>query len=264
MPVRPSTVRLLLPALVALTSVPSVAQDMMDQAIDQSMMAMSLYAGSVPIEEDVKRSLRCEQVAPLHHSPKCPGSGSPRAANKARPAPGQAISLGYRSTPAIRKQALDRFVERVSARDARQGAAVRTQLGRHDYDAVYRGIVAPFGLRGDDAGDSMAAYMLLGWMIANGSGDPRPADVRGVRSQFAGALSAGRAMADSGRRALTGEEYKILFVVLHAGWQSARKEGKLQPYADGVARMIRTQTGLDLRAVRLAPGGFVPRLGAAR
>ena len=63
-------------ALLAGAAAPGLAQDMMDQAMDQSMSAMSLYAGSVPIEEDVKRSLRCERVAPLYRSPSC---GGPRA-----------------------------------------------------------------------------------------------------------------------------------------------------------------------------------------
>ena len=59
-------------------------------------------------------------------------------------------------------------------------------------------------------------------------------------------------------RAALGEELKLLFVTLHAGWQSARREGSLDEYSRGVAALWRAQ-GDDLRGIRLTGAGFVAR-----
>lgn len=56
-----------------------------------------------------------------------------------------------------------------------------------------------------------------------------------------------------------GEEIVISFITLHAGWQSARREGKLQAYSDGVAAMFEKQTGNDLRALVLTNRGLEKR-----
>ena len=245
-------------ALLAGAAAPGLAQDMMDQAMDQSMSAMSLYAGSVPIEEDVKRSLRCERVAPLYRSPSC---GGPRATRRATPkaAPPRAApaALTYASTPDIQAQVRDAFVARVTARNAAHGRLLKAQFARHDYARVYDGLVRPYGLKGNDVGDAMTAYLLLGWTIVNGGGDPSPADLRGVRRQVGAALAHDRRLALPAQRAASGEEFKILFVTLHAGWQSALREGKLPAYAAGVAGLVRRQFGLELRGATLKDGLIV-------
>lgn len=49
---------------------------------------------------------------------------------------------------------------------------------------------------------------------------------------------------------------KLLYVTLHAGWQSAVKEGSTARYSDGIARIWRQQSGRDLRALSLTNAGF--------
>ncbi|WP_185965027.1 hypothetical protein [Glacieibacterium frigidum] len=179
----------------------------------------------------------------------------------ARPAaPGMAATaFPYRSTSALRRAAADAFIQRTTKSDPAAGKAIAAQLAQHDYSRVYAGIVAPFGYRTDDAVDALAAYTLLGWLIANGAPDPSRADAAAVRAQVAAGLANDRRFSDPRTRAELAEEIKLLFVTLHAGWQSARKEGNLRPYADGVARMFQRFTGNDLRAMRLTERGFVRR-----
>ena len=57
-------------------------------------------------------------------------------------------------------------------------------------------------------------------------------------------------------RAKLGEEFKILFVTLHSGLQSAQREGKMQAYSNSIAQMIRAQSGRDPRARTLTDRGF--------
>jgi hypothetical protein len=113
------------------------------------------------------------------------------------------------------------------------------------------------GLRDNDAADAVTAYTLLGWQIAKqDASEISNAKVQAVRRQIAPALAANPRLAAPAARGALGEEMKLLFVTLHAGWQSAVKEGNTARYSDGVARMWRQQSGRDLRALSLTDAGF--------
>lgn len=172
-------------------------------------------------------------------------------------ADGAAIALRFTSTPALRREAANGLVERASAQNPEAGAALRDQLAKHDFPRIYAGIVKPFGYRTDDTADAVAAYTLLGWLIATGAADPSPRAAQAVRAQVAGSLSSNATFANPRTRAELAEEMKLLFVTLHAGWQSARREGNLKQYSDGVNAMFRNFTGNNLRAMRLTEQGFV-------
>ena len=150
------------------------------------------------------------------------------------------------------------MISRLSHVDPEAARAAAQQMAAHDFGQVYKGLVAPFGLRVDNAADALSAYTILGYLIATGDADPARADVAAVRAQVAAKLAASPQLSAPQTRAELGEELKLLFVTLHAGWQSARREGKLQQYSDGVAAMFLKQ-GTDLRALRLTDQGFVAR-----
>jgi len=188
-------------------------------------------------------------------------AGRPSAGGGARsfatPAPaGAARGLPYPApTEGFRRQQVANLLDRTARSDPRSADALRAQLARYDYASIYDGIVRPYGLAGNDAASSLAAYMLLGWMIVHEGQEPSPAGVRGVRTQAAEVLSAPRFAAPD-IRAGSGEEFKILFVTIHAGWQAARREGTLDRYADGIARMFASGGGPDLRSATIGARGF--------
>jgi len=155
--------------------------------------------------------------------------------------------------------AAQKYLTRLADHDASAANALRRQMHAHDFGQVYSGIVAPFGLHRGDIGDAMTAYTLLGWMIANGSTDPTREQVQAMRERIAAGLAAEPKFADPATRAALGEEIVISFVTLHAGWQSARREGKVQQYSDGVATMFQKQTGNDLRQLVLTDRGLEKR-----
>lgn len=167
-------------------------------------------------------------------------------------------SLAYRPTPALARATVDGYVRRLNGKNPEAARAVADQFGRNDYGAIYRRLVAPFGLRDGNAADALTAYTVLSWMIANNAGDPGRGAVLAARNQIGSRLSVDPQLSTPRNRARAGEEFKLLFVTLHAGWQSARREGNLQPYADGVARLFQAQ-GTNLRALRLTRDGLVGR-----
>lgn len=168
-------------------------------------------------------------------------------------------AMPYASTPASRARALQEFVARVKRTDAAAAAEVGGQLSRHDATRIFSGIVRPFGLRANDLADVVTAYVVLGWMIANGSGDPSPRAVQAVRARVAQELAGNPQLASAGMRTTVGEEVKILFVVLHAGMQDATRSRAMAGYSSGVRDMFRQLTGEDLRRLALTDRGFVGR-----
>lgn len=164
-------------------------------------------------------------------------------------------AVRYSAPPALRQQVVSDFIERVRRHNPNNARLIQEQLAGHDYRQIYDGIVQPYGLAGDDAANALAAYLVLGWMIVHDGREPPRGAVGGVRAQAAAALLDDR-LNSSDMRARIGEEFKILFVTVHAGWQSARREGNLDRYAAGIADMFRTVDGIDLRAMQLSPEGF--------
>lgn len=172
-------------------------------------------------------------------------------------APAGAARLSYSSTPALRRQALDGYLARASRQYPEAARVMSAQFAKHDYAAVYRSLIGGTGLRDNDAADAVTAYTVLGWQIANGYTDNLPpARIVAARRQIAAALAANPQLSSPATRPALGEEMKLLMVTLHAGWQSAQREGNLSRYADGVARLFRTQSGRDLRSLTLTDAGF--------
>ena len=210
---------------------------------------------AVNVTSNLQVTMR-EAVAPNR------GSARPIAKATRPPIPGatrDATDFSFRSTPELRRIAADQFIARTSKSDPAAGKLIAAQIAQQDFNRVYAGIIAPFGYHTDDAADALAAYTLLGWLIANGAPDPSRAAAAGVRRQVAANMTRDLNTSDPRKRAELAEELKLLFVTLHAGWQSARREGRLKPYGDGVAAMFNRFTGDDLRALRLTDDGFAQR-----
>lgn len=170
------------------------------------------------------------------------------------------VSLSFSATPALRKKVLDDMLSQMRSRNPQAAQAVQEMLARYDYTQIYEGVARPYGLGGDDVANVMSAYFILGWIIANGQSDVPggAASVRAVRAQFASVLARSPAAAPQ-ERAQTGEQMKILFAVMHAGWQGSRKQHETTAYADGIERQFQQQAGVDLRATSLDVRGFATR-----
>lgn len=183
--------------------------------------------------------------------------GSGRGAPIAPRAGGPTGAMTYRVTPAISQAAVRGYIARASKKNPQAAKHMGDQFAKHDYRAAYRGLIAGTGLRENDALDALTAYTALGWMIThNAFSDPDPAALKGLRAQLAPRFDRTSAFSDPGTRAALGEELKLLFVTLHSGWQSAKREGALSQYSGGVAQLFRRQGGADLTQVKLGPAGF--------
>ncbi|MGB3722918.1 MAG: hypothetical protein WA979_08890 [Pacificimonas sp.] len=169
-------------------------------------------------------------------------------------------SSPYAYSPRGGTDAKGAFLARLEKSDPQAAATVALSLGNHDVVKIYEGIVSPFGLTSRDAADSMTAYTVLGWMIANSAGDPGRDSVLAARAQVIQQLQQSGAI-PAGKSQEMDEELMHLFVIMHAGWQSSMKEGgqARRAYADGINTMWRNKFGKDLRSLNLTREGFRDR-----
>lgn len=166
--------------------------------------------------------------------------------------------MTYTSTDAVAQKVRDGYISRASKTAPEAARDLASQLQRHDYRKIYRGLIAGSGLAENDAADAVTAYTAIGWMIANNKlTDLPPQAYRSLRQQIAARASDNPSFAPATRAEL-GEEMKLLTVTLHAGRQGAQREGRLPQYADGVAAMFK-RNDIDLRALRLTTNGFEGR-----
>lgn len=171
------------------------------------------------------------------------------------------VNFAYTPTAALKQKALDGYVARIEKSGNAEAAKVaREQFTKNDANTVYKGLIAGTGLKENDAADALTAYTVLGWMIANDQKtQPPPSGIRAAREAIAAGMAKNEQMTTPGVAASLGEELKLLFVSIHAGWQSAEKEGKAKQYADGVAAMFHKQSGQDLRGFAITDKGFAKK-----
>ncbi len=231
------------------------------QAVQMSFSTMQTVIGNnaleaaVPSRPGAARAARPARQAGMAAR----GPGPVAFASPATGGGAGAAGLVYSQSPDLARRAVQSYVGRLESRNPAAARVAADQFARHDYRAAYRSLTRGTGLSDSDAVDIMAAWVMLGWMIANNSlANPNPANIRGIRAQLAPALAAAPQLADTAVRADLGEEMKLHFVTLHAGWQSAQREGQLARYSDGVADLFRRQ-GMDLRALSVGPSGLMPR-----
>lgn len=175
------------------------------------------------------------------------------------PGPAQPAGTAYGPAPDLGRRIVAAHVARLQASDPAAAREVATQFDRHDYCAIYRGLIDGTGLADHDALDALTMHTVLNWVIANQHFiDPPPAAFAGVRRQLGPVLAGNPALANPGARAQLGEELKLLTVALHAGMQSARRDGSMRSYADAIAAH-NARNGSNLRALSLTPQGFAGR-----
>lgn len=141
---------------------------------------------------------------------------------------GPVTPLPFVSSAELRAATVAREVRDLRATNPAGAAATAREMARHDYDTIFRGFLDGTPLRPDDAGDVLAAFVALQWMVANDSAtEPSPAALRAIRRTFVEPLAAKPPLSQPGTRAAFAEQVKLRMVLHHAGWKAAKQLGAL-------------------------------------
>ncbi|MBV7256944.1 hypothetical protein KCG44_09135 [Pacificimonas sp. WHA3] len=243
-------------AALAICSGPAAAQDFgfMNNAISSDILHDSVFRDLPKRKVGRNGSLGVKGSA---------ASGSPRAGLTAPPQVGAAsLSFGYTPSDAVSRQVEHEMYARLQKNNPASAAAMKSLFERHDPVDGYQQIARNFGVPTRDLAATMAAYNVLGWLIANGEQQPPRGALSAARSQVAQIIAQdARYRSEDFRRKLD-EEFMRLFFSIYAGWEHGRlREGPTErrAFSDGVNEMWKSMFGKDLRAMELTSQGFRDR-----
>lgn len=160
--------------------------------------------------------------------------------------------LTYNPHHKIKAEVMDAMLKRAKLTEG-------TETFRNtDFDKIFTTVTAKYNFSYKDAGDIVTAYQVLNWMIANKvNTEPAVAAVAATRIKVGASMMQNEKINhDAYERAKLGEEMKMLFAVVHAGWQNALKSGGLNKYSDSIAKQYQQQYGVDLRKLKLDEQGM--------
>lgn len=229
---------------------PAVAQDYVPMYTPdfQGSMALNTMVGN-QLQRDSRRSSGTT-------------TSSPRASLSPSTRSGSAVTT-YRGSSAVTARVKTQFADFLQGEIGADGAArVRQVMDRGDPVASWAGIVRSDGLRPGDLADSMAAYWVLNWVMAN-QGDNNRAQTQAVRDQVRGIIATNPELArmtDAQRQEMS-EALMLNFLVQHAAYGDAAQRGDramMGRLGDAAVRRFRSEMGVDLRRLTLTDSGFAP------
>lgn len=181
-----------------------------------------------------------------------------RLEGKAPAADADAPALPFATTRALRAMTIAREVARLRATNPVAADEVAREMAKHDYDVIFQGFLDGTPLKPDDAGDVLAAFVALQWMVANDArAEPGAAALRAIRSRFVAPMAQRPPLSQAASRAAFAEEIKLRAVLHHAGWQAAKRLGTLPRFLASLSNEF--IPAARLQALALTDEGLVAK-----
>ncbi len=168
----------------------------------------------------------------------------------------------YRASPEVSARVRRQFADWMGTQAGPEGGRKIAQaLAQRDPVRSWAQIVGGDGLRPGDTADSMAAYWIFNWVMANG-GDSNRAQAQAVRNQVKPMIASnpGYARLNEAQRQEMSEVLMLNFLIQHAAYLDAMKRGDratARRLGDAAVTRFRNEMGVDLRQLTLTNNGFV-------
>jgi uncharacterized caspase-like protein len=176
---------------------------------------------------------------------------------------GASVAARYTFTPLpdVRARATRNFLIQMKQFSQEMGNALEKAFAQQDIFAATDKAVAPYGLKTNNVADVMAIFIDTMRDVANGrSTEPSRKQALAVRDQMALVLLATPSlnqMSVAQRQETT--DTMLLTAVTFSFILDAAKSGdqqQLRVFSDQVADLMKTQYGIDLRAIRITDEGY--------
>lgn len=163
----------------------------------------------------------------------------------------------------LQKKSEAGILAEVRKRQPAAEAAYAQMLGQQDMARLFDKAVRGYGLRNNDIADTMAAYWLVNWVIANDAKDFSPAAARAVRDQVKGGIARTSVAGFSPEKKHRLADEAIFSTLIATQAFEYAQSGKISKadyrrIADVTQRAF-LGFGADLRALRLTDAGFQER-----
>ena len=173
-------------------------------------------------------------------------------------------ALRFQSSTAVSQRVRNAFIEALQKANPQSAGEIKYNLQQQDVIGDFARDMAPYGLRADDLADTMTAYWLTMWIIANQEQIPPVNQVQAVQNQVRTVMlqNPNLVQATEATRQEIAEVtiYETMIALgLLANANRASDRGKLQQLADSAYQNM-LKKGIDLRDMELTPSGFTLRL----
>ena len=172
-------------------------------------------------------------------------------------------ALRFQPSTAVSQKVRNDFIEALQKANPQSADAIEQKLKQQDVIGDFSRDMAPYGLRADDVADTLTAYWLTMWIVANQEEIPSVDKVQAVRNQVRKVMLNNNNLVQA-TEAARQEIAEITIYETMIAWgllTNANHIGdrvKLQQLADSAYKNMLEQ-GLDLRSMELTSNGFISR-----
>lgn len=258
--------RFLAPAVLALAlplAAPVAAQDMPTVMPNNYVLSDILNKQRVDSAINSGRGGGSYSRQPSRAAPRYSSNSPTSLVGRPGAASGPALTqTTYRASPEVSARVRRQFADWMGQQaGAEGGRKIAQALAQRDPVRSWAHIVGGDGLRPGDTADSMAAYWIFNWVMANG-GDSNRAQAQAVRNQVKPMIASnpGYARLNEGQRQEMSEVLMLNFLIQHAAYLDAMKRGDratARRLGDAAVTRFRNEMGVDLRQLTLTNAGFV-------
>jgi hypothetical protein len=188
------------------------------------------------------------------------GGASARAGLSAS-RPAATVNTRYRASPQVSSRVRGQFADFVAKTDPANADRLRQTVQQKDLLGAWEKHVSVDGLRRGDVADSMAAYWVQNWQIANNVPFTNRTQVQAVRGQVYRALGSNPQFAqldDAGKQEMS-EVFMYNFVAQGSAFSDATSKGDRgmsNRLSDAAVARFRSEMNVDLRQLKLTQAGF--------
>jgi hypothetical protein len=189
---------------------------------------------------------------------------SPFAAALSPASPGvTAVDTSFQRSATLQRESEAGILAEVKRRQPGAEAEYARIFAQQDMAKLFDRAVRGYGLRNNDIADTMAAYWLVSWVIANDAKDFSPAAARAVRDQVNGGIARTSVGSYSTEKKHHLADEAIFNTLIATQAFEYAQSGKISPSdyqrLSDVTQKAFLGFGADLRQLRLTDEGFVKR-----
>ncbi len=169
-------------------------------------------------------------------------------------------ALRFQPSTAVSNKVRNAFIAALQKANPQSAAEIESKLQQQDVIGDFARDMAPYGLRADDIADTLTAYWLTMWMIANQEQIPPVEKVQAVQTQVRTVILQNDNVINATEAArqeiaeITIYETMIALGLLANANQTGDR-AQLQQLADSAYQNM-LQQGIDLREIELTSNGF--------
>ena len=170
-------------------------------------------------------------------------------------------ALRFQSSTAVSQQVRNQFIQALKKASPQFTDEIKQKLQQQDVIGDFARDMAPYGLRADDVADTMTAYWLTMWLVANQEQIPSVTKVKAVQNQVRTVMLHNEQViqAPEATRQTMAEImiYETMIVLgLRANANRTGHPAQLQQLANSAYQNMLKQ-GINLRELKLTSSGFV-------